>query len=226
MAPTYTTTARRLGVAAASATVVLLIAYTVTLLIGFATLDAPDAPIGDPMFTMLEVLILALLPALVGTMVALHAWAPDDAKTLTLTAVVFMALVAGVTGCVHFTVLTLSRQPAFADPVWQTLIFSFTWPSVVYALDILSWDVFFPLAMLFGAAAVRGQGLEAGLRWLMIAAGLLALAGLSGVVTGDMRLRNIGIVGYVGVFLVVAVLLAVLFARTPADDAPAPGCPA
>jgi hypothetical protein len=36
---------------------------------------------------------------------------------------------------------------------------------------------------------------------------------LSGVVFGDMQLRNIGIVGYVGVFLVVAVLLAVLFYR-------------
>jgi len=35
---------------------------------------------------------------------------------------------------------------------------------------------------------------------MMIASGVLALAGLSGVVVGDMQLRNIGIVGYVGVF--------------------------
>jgi hypothetical protein len=44
---------------------------------------------------------------------------------------------------------------------------------------------------------------------------VLAFAGLSGVVVGDMQLRNIGIVGYVGVFLVVAALLAVLFFRAP-----------
>jgi hypothetical protein len=49
----------------------------------------------------------------------------------------------------------------------------------------------------------------------MIASGVLALAGLSGVLAGDMQLRNIGIVGYVGVFLVVAGLLAVLFYRAP-----------
>jgi hypothetical protein len=40
------------------------------------------------------------------------------------------------------------------------------------------------------------------------------LVGLSAVVAGDMRLRNIGIGGYVGVFLIVAVLLAVLFYGT------------
>jgi hypothetical protein len=47
----------------------------------------------------------------------------------------------------------------------------------------------------------------------MIISGLLALAGLAGVAFGDMQLRDIGIVGYVGVFLVVAVLLAIFFQR-------------
>jgi hypothetical protein len=50
---------------------------------------------------------------------------------------------------------------------------------------------------------------------------VLALAGLSGVVAGDMQLRNIGIVGYLGVFLVVAGLLAVLFHRATPGAAPA-----
>jgi hypothetical protein len=48
---------------------------------------------------------------------------------------------------------------------------------------------------------------------------VLSLAGLSGVVSGDMQLRNIGIVGYVGVFLAVATLLAVLFYRTTSKEA-------
>ncbi len=47
----------------------------------------------------------------------------------------------------------------------------------------------------------------------MSASAVLALAGLSGVGVGDMRLRNVGIVGYVGVFLVVAALLGVLLHR-------------
>jgi hypothetical protein len=54
---------------------------------------------------------------------------------------------------------------------------------------------------------------------LMIASGVLALGGLSGVLVGNMQLRNIGIVGYVGVFSVAALLLAVLFYRARPGEA-------
>ena len=214
----FTVSARRLGLASPIATVVLMVAYAVTLVVGLVTLPSPDAPIGDPMFTILEVLILALMPAVVSLMAALHAWASPPFKALTLAAVIFMAMVAVVTCCVHFVVLTVSRSPAFADQPWAPLLLSFRWPSVAYALDILAWDVFFPLSMFLAAPALRGGRLARWIRALMIASGVLALAGLSGVVTGDMQLRNIGILGYVGVFLVVAVLVSVLFYRTAPDD--------
>ena len=45
----------------------------------------------------------------------------------------------------------------------------------------------------------------------MIVSGLLALGGLSGALVGDMQGRMIGVVGYAGVFPVVAVLLTMLF---------------
>ena len=209
----FTVGARRLGLASSIATVVLTVAYAITLVVGLATLPSPDAPIGDPMFTILEVLILALMPAMVCLMVALHAWASPGSRPVTLAAVVVMAMVAVVTCSVHFAVLTLSRTPTFAEQPWAPLLLSFRWPSVAYALDILAWDVFFPLSMFLAAPALHGSRLARGIRALMIASGVLALAGLSGVVTGDMQLRNIGILGYVGVFLVVAALLFVLFYR-------------
>lgn len=219
MAPTFTAIARRLGLISAVATVALLVAYAATLTVGFLSLTSPEDPIGDPMFTLLEVLIIALMTAMVGLMVAVHAWAPTRARTLTLAAVVFMGLLAGVTSTVHFAVLTLSRQAAFAEQPWAPLLFSFEWPSVAYALDILAWDVFFPLSMLFAAPAFGGSRLARWIRGLMTASGVLAFAGLSGVVTGDMQLRNVGIIGYVGVFLGVAVLLAVLFYQSaPRSD--------
>jgi len=215
----FTETARSLGIFSAAATVVLLVAYAVTLAVGLASLESPRQPIGDPMFTILEVLIIAMMPAIVALMVAAHAWAPMRAKTLTLTSVVFMGLLAGLTCVVHFCVLTLSRQPEFAGRPWESLVFPFTWPSVVYALDILAWDIFFLFSMLFAAPVFSGSRLAAWIRVLMIASGLLSLAGLSGVVAGDMQLRNIAIVGYVGVFLVVAALLAILFYRTTPQQA-------
>jgi hypothetical protein len=214
----FTATARRLGIFSAAATVILLVAYAVTLATGLASLESPQQPIGDPMFTILEVLIITMMPAMVALMVAVHAWAPMHAKTLSLTSLVFMGMLAGLTCSVHFVTLTLSRQPEFAGQPWLPLVLSFNWPSVVYALDILGWDVFFPLSMLFAAPVFWGSRLAAWIRVLMTASGVLALAGLRGVVVGDMQLRNIGIVGYVGVFLVVTALLAVLFYRaTPLE---------
>jgi hypothetical protein len=214
----FTETARTLGIFSATATVVLLVAYAVTLAVGLASLESPRQPIGDPMFTILEVLIIAMMPAMVALMVAVHAWAPMRAKTLTLTSLVFMGLLAGITCVVHFCVLTLSRQPEFAGRPWESLVFPFAWPSVVYALDILAWDVFFALSMLFAAPVFRGSRLAAWIRVLTVASGVLSFAGLSGVVAGDMQLRNIGIVGYVGVFLFAAALLAILFYRVTSQE--------
>jgi hypothetical protein len=211
----FTATARRLGIFSATATFILIFAYAVTLVVGLMSLESPQEPIGNPMFTILEVLIIIMMPAMVALMVAVHAWAPMQAKTLSLTSVVFMGLLAGLTCSVHFVILTLSRQPKFTEQSWLPLVLSFNWPSVVYALDILAWDIFFALSMLFAAPVFRGSRLAAWIRALMIASGVLALAGLSGVMVGHMQLRNIGIVGYVGVFLVVAALLAVLFFRAP-----------
>ena len=216
----FTPIARSLGIFSATATVILVVAYAVMLAVGLLSLESQQKPIDGPILTILEVLIIVMMPAMVALMVAVHAWAPMNAKALSLTSVVFMGLLAGVTCIVHFCVLTLSRQPEFTEQSWLPLVLSFNWPSVVYALDILGWDVFFPLSMLFAAPVFSGSRLATWIRVMMIVSGVLSLAGLSGVVAGDMQLRNIGIVGYVGVFLVVAALLAVLFYRTtPQEEA-------
>ncbi len=52
------------------ATVILLVAYAVTLAVGLLSLESPQQPIGDPMFLILEVLIIIMMPAMVALMVA------------------------------------------------------------------------------------------------------------------------------------------------------------
>src|SRR5918998_3801497 len=123
----FTATARSFGILSAAATVILLVAYAVTLVVGLLSLESPQEPIGDPMFTILEILIIVMMPAMVALMVAVHAWAPMHVKALSLTSLIFMSLLAGVTCSLHFIILTLSRQPEFSGQPWQPLVFSFEW---------------------------------------------------------------------------------------------------
>ena len=99
-------------------------AYVVTLAVGFSSLESPQLPIGDPRCSIPEVLIIVTMPVVVALMVAAHAWAPPYAKTLSLTAVVFMGLLAGVNCSVHVVILTLSRQAAFAGQSWLPRLLS------------------------------------------------------------------------------------------------------
>lgn len=189
-------------------------AYAVTLAAGLSSLRSPEDAIGDPFFSALEMLIILLAPFMVVLMIAVHAWTSAQLKTYSLAALVFMSLLAGITCSVHFTILTVSRHAAFAGLAWVPLLFSFKWPSVAYALDILAWDLFFALSMLCAAPVFSGDRLRVSIRMLMIASAVLALAGLSGVAVGDMQLRLIGVIGYACLFPVVALLLAIVFRRT------------
>ena len=219
VAPEFTVIARRLGIVSAAGTVSLIVVYAITLVAGLMSLQSPQQPIGDPLFSILEILIILMMPFMVALMVAVHAWASSETKTFSLMALVFMALLAGLTCSLHFVILTVSHQAAFAGQSWLPLFLEFKWPSVAYALDILAWDVFFPLSVLSVAPVFGGSRLTMSIRVLMIASGVLALGGLSGVLVGNMQLRNIGIVGYVGVFSVAALLLAVLFYRATPGEA-------
>lgn len=209
----FTRQHRLLGRTAAWAVFFLLVAYAVTLALGLLSLRSPADPIGDPYFSLMELLIVAMAPVMVVVMVAVHAYASPGARAYSLPALAFMIVLGGITSGVHFVILTVSRQIASAGFPWASLFFSFEWPSVVYALDILAWDVFFALSMLFAAPVFRTGQLEKTIRALMIAGGVLSLAGLAGVPLADMSIRNIGILGYVGVSLAIFPLLAVVFGR-------------
>ena len=218
MAPRLTASARGLGIVAALCTVFLMVAYAITLAIGLLTLPSPQEPIADPYFSIMEILIILTAPVMVALMAAVHAWSAPEYKIFSLMALLFMALMTGLTCGLHFVILTLGRQSEFTAQPWLPLFLEFRWPSVVYALDILAWDVFFPLAVLCAAPVFRGGRLASSIRMLLVTSGILALGGLLGVVASDMQLRNIGIVGYVGVFTVAAMLLAVLFHRAAPQE--------
>lgn len=204
--PGFTQQHRTIGWIAAWAVFGLGLLYAATTVLGLLSLESTQDPIGDPFFTLMEVLTIAIALSMVITLVAVHGYARPEAKVYSLMALIFTALMAEITSSVHFTILSVSRQIAAAGLPAAGLLFSLRWPSVAYALDILAWDGFFALAMLSAAPVFQVGRLEKAVRGLMVVSGVLSLAGLVGVPLGNMQVRMVGVVGY-GVVAPVAFLL-------------------
>jgi hypothetical protein len=205
----------------------LAAAYVPTMAAGFVAGGGLSAPIGDPYLAVMELLILVMAPVFVVAFAAVHAFAPMSKKTLSLSALVLVALMAVITICVHFIVLTVGREASETTLPGFAQLFSWTWPSMIYALDIAAWDFCLGLALLLAAPVFSGTGRRSSRVSIgLIISGLLCLAGLMGAVLGNMNVRNIGVVGYALVLPIVMLFMGRLFAATPAtDDSSATGEP-
>ncbi len=210
---TWTPTDQLIGMWVAWTVFALALIYVAVMALGFIAAGGLDAPLRDPAFAIMELLILVQAPLIVLLFGAVHRYAAPRSRSLSLAAFALVVVMAGMTLSVHFVLLTVGRQvPSVLLPGFDRL-FSFNWPSVAYALDILAWDYCFGLALLLAAPVFTGGPAERAVRTGLMLAGVLCLVGLLGVVTANMQIRNVGIVGYGGVFPVVTLLLARLFAR-------------
>lgn len=166
-----------------------------------------DKPIKDPILGVMEVLTLLCAPLVVVLMASIYVTAAQEHKLYGLIALSFGVIMAGLTSAVHFVALTTGRQTDFAVLVW---------PSTLYAVELLAWDVFLGLSLLFAAVTFPGTGLRNAVRWSLVTAGGLSLLGAIGPVLGDMTLQRIGIFGYGVVLPIASLLLARFFASQQA----------
>jgi hypothetical protein len=185
------------------------VVYAATVTVGMISYGL-QRPIGGLILTVMEILTLVLAPLVVAMMAAVHVNAASEFKTSTLVALAFAVLLAGTTTVVHFVELTALRQMGSAG---------LSWPSPLYAAELLACDVFLGLSLLFAAPAIRGDGLGALLRRTMLVTGAICILGVTGPVTGDLRLQFVAVTGYGLLFPVVCLLLGVCFAR-PRRDSP------
>jgi hypothetical protein len=84
------------------------------------------------------------------------------------------------------------------------------WPSVLYGVDVVAWDIFFALALLFAAPVFHAAGQMAVRNGLLIA-GVMCLVGIIGPAVNHIALRQIGIIGYAIVWPIVCVPLSKAF---------------
>jgi hypothetical protein len=86
------------------------------------------------------------------------------------------------------------------------------------SLDLLAWDFFLGLGLVFAAPAFRGKGTAGRVRVSLILAGTLCLTGTLGPASGNLRIQYLGIVGYAFALPVACLLLAMLFRQAQASE--------
>ena len=181
----------------------LLVGVAYAVVVGFGIAQAGlDKPIIDPTLAVMEAITLVSAPLVVILMAAVCGLASSERRVFGLLALAFGAIMAGLTSGVHFMALTAGRQTDFT---------TLEWPSTLYALELLAWDVFLGLALLFAAPVFAGSGRRARARWALVSTGVLCLLGGIGPIVGNMAIQRIGILGY-GVGLPIScIFLALVF---------------
>ncbi|MBU1424023.1 MAG: hypothetical protein KKH12_06660 [Gammaproteobacteria bacterium] len=188
--------ANRIGYLSSIGLFIVGVAYAVVVAFGISQAGL-DQPIVDPTLGVMEALTLLSAPLIVAVMASINDTASRDRKVFAVMALVFAGIMAGLTSAVHFVTLTAGRQTDFAV---------LEWPSTLYAVELLAWDIFLGLSLLCAALVFVGSGIRAVTRWSLTVAGVLSLLGAVGPIVGDMTLQRIGILGY-GVGLPIAALV-------------------
>jgi hypothetical protein len=85
------------GAWSARAMVVLVSAYVVDFVVGFASVGNLSKPLPDPYLAIAEVLILVMAPIMVALMLSIHDCAPTRAKPFTQVALGWMLAAAAFT---------------------------------------------------------------------------------------------------------------------------------
>ncbi len=198
------TSTSRLGFFSSTGIFLIGIAYIAVVSFGVSKVGLSE-PIADPALAVMEVLTILSALLFVVLMGVIYESVSDDSKVYGAIALIFAALMTGLTCTVHFVALTSGRQSGF------TVL---EWPSALYAVELLAWDVFLGLSLLFAAFVFQGQKLQAAIRWALLISGALALIGAIGPITGNMALQRIGILGYGIVLPIAAFMIAVFFRKS------------
>jgi hypothetical protein len=208
----------RLGMWVAWTIFALYIAYEASLFAGGVVRGVPV----DPFLAIAEVLDIVGALLQVFLIAIIHECAPRRAKSLTLIALGWMLVMAGLTVTVHFVLLTVGRQIDVATFPGYARVYGWEWPSLLYAVELAAWHLFFGLSLLFATSAFRGRGRQALVRAGLLVSGVLCIAGLVGPAVGNLNWRMIGVFGYGVVFPLVCIAIALVFKQATASDEVSP----
>lgn len=179
--------------------------YAIVLVLGLLSLNAPTDPIRNPYVSIMEVIIILMTPFMVLFTASIYLKSGSEHKLTNFMSVVFMIIASCITSGVHIVVLSINNHAGAAELPWFQQFFSWEWPSVVYALDILAWDLFFALSILCLIPNYYKRNNV--VVTLLSLTGILSLVGLIGPVISNMQFRLIGVFGYAILFPIACLLI-------------------
>ena len=204
--------ARSLGFGAAVTCSLCGFLYLLALAGNYAVTGSVSVSSGRPQ-ALAVIISLVWNQALVVLFAALRQEVPDQKRILADLAVIFTALMSALSSINWFAQLAVVPK---IDPAGNAAILALLdahgGGSILYAMEHLGWGLFFGIAALCGAFAMQGGRLEAWIRWLLAAAGLLSLIHLGGIAGSDPALSLLGYPAW-GVLLPAATVLLALRLR-------------
>ncbi len=193
----------------------LYLVYIATLFAGGVATGVPR----EPYLAAAEVLTTVGAVLQVALFVAIHESTRPSRRIFSLTALGWMFAMATLTMAVHVAQLTVGRRIDLGATPDLAAVFGWTWPSLLYAVELTAWHLLFGLSLVFAAPIFEGHGRATIVRLGLYAAGALCLVGLIGPAVGNLAWRFIGVFGYGVVFPIVCVVLGLVFRDAARESA-------
>lgn len=159
--------------------------------------------------------VITLLDAqlLIILMASIHVTTPVPMRILSLLALIFTVLFAGMVSINRFVQLSVVRQRlAAGDAEGVSWFLAYGPHSAMLSLEILGWGMFLGIACLFAAPLFAGGKLERDIRLLFLLYGILGLLTAVGFVLGS-PIAAVGMVAWGIVLPLTTMLLTILFRR-------------
>jgi hypothetical protein len=197
----------RLGLWAAALVSVLNLVYMgIMVSLAFSGFVLPPP---EPTQTIAGIITLLSAPTLVVLFAGVHYHAPIEKKILSHLSLVFMLGLTVLTCTNRYVQLTVVRQGIAAGKEAEVARFlPYSPDSIMNAMELLAWSLFFGLALLFAAPVFNRGRMEGWIRGMLVVTGSLGLLAFCAYLTGWTWLAYSGpvawgITGPVAFFLMV-----------------------
>jgi hypothetical protein len=150
---------------------------------------------------------------LVTLFVALRRQITEGRSVYAELGVAFMILLAASSGVNWYVQLTLIPKLAqTGNALVLALLDIHDTNSLMYAMEHLAWSLFYGLATIFMALAIEGRKIDAWIRWLFIAGGVMSILYIPGIMVTNHFLIDLGYYA-AGVLLPITTILLAIRSR-------------